>query len=164
MTNEEMLTDLIVSANQSYLEQHNVTLARKDLTFSGPTAGEFENGNNTMIRVTAHAKDVEGSYDYHYKRLDMQQAFTDLGVGQVSVDVKEIIGAGVLNALRRKYNFILYASEVETFIIDENVCTITVVGNCLVWIGTLTVYLVEQELEELSVAFPNNILNGLDRS
>jgi len=162
MTNQEMLTALIVSANQSYLEQHDVTLTAKDLTFTDPTAGEYEDGSNTMIQVSADTKDVEGSYVYHYTRLDMQQAFADIGVGQVTVDVHEIVGANVLIALREKYNFILHASEIESFVIDENVCTITVAGNCLVWIGELTVYLVEQELEELSAAFPNNVLNGLD--
>lgn len=162
MTNEEMLTALIVSANQSYLEQHDVTLTAKDLTFTDPTAGDYEDGSNTMIEVTADTKDVDGSYVYHYTRLDMQQAFADIGVGQVTVDVKEIIGAGVLNALQEKYNFILHASEVKSFVINENVCTITVVSNSLVWLGELTVYLAEQELEELSAAFPNNVLNGLD--
>lgn len=162
MTNEEMLTELIVSANQSYLDEFEVTLAAKDLTFSDPTPGDFGDGNNTMVHVTAHARDVEGSYTYQYQRLDMQEAFADLGVDQVTVDVKEIIGAGVLNALRVKYNFILHASEIETFVVVDNVCTITVVSNSLVWIGQLTVYLAEAELEELSVAFPNNVLNGLD--
>lgn len=161
MTNEEMLTSSIVSTNQSYLDEFEVTLNAKDLTFSDPTPGDF-GSNNTMVTVTAHARDVEGSYTYQYKRLDMQEAFADLGVSQVTVDVKEIIGAGVLNALRHKYNFILHASEVETFVIEDNVCTITVVGNSLVWIGQLVVYLTEAELEELSVAFPNNVLNGLD--
>lgn len=162
MTNNEMLTRLIASANQNYLDEFEVTLTAKDLTFSKPAVGDYGNGNNTAVRVTANTQFVYGSYVYHYKRLDMQQAFIDLGVPNPSVQVNDIIGAGVLNALKAKYNFILHASEVADFIIEGNVCTITVEETSLVWTGKLIVYLAEVELVELSVAFPNNVLNGLD--
>ena len=162
MTNEEMLTELIVSANQSYLEQYGVTLKAKNLTFSLPVAGEFENGANTKIHAQADGVYIEGDYVYYYKRADMQEAFADIGVVRPTVTMDEYSAADLLVELRKKYNFVIYPSEVLDLQRDGDVCTITVVSSSLVWVGQLQVWLTQDELEELAVAFPNNILNGLD--
>jgi hypothetical protein len=162
MTNKQMLTDLIVSTNQSYLDEFNVTLTAKDLTFTDPTAGDFEGGTNTMVGVTADTQFVEGSYVYYYTRLDMQQAFADIGITLPSVQVESWNGAGLLIALKNKYNFVIHASEIESLTFKDDLFTIKVVGNSLIWTGELVVSIAEITIEELSVAFPNNVLNGLD--
>lgn len=162
MTNKQMLTDLIVSTNKSYLDEFKVTLTEKDLTFTEPTAGDFAGGANTMVNVTADTQFVEGSYVYYYTRLDMQQAFADIGVPLPSVQVESWDGAGLLNALKAKYNFVIHASEISSLTFKDNLFTIKVVSNSLIWLGELVVSIAEVALEELSVAFPNNVLNGLD--
>lgn len=161
MTNEEMLTDLIVSTNQSYLDENKVTLTAKDLKFGNPTAGDWNNGANTLIGVSADTQFVEGNYAYYYSRADMQQAFAAIGVNDPIVDVPDPNAVTVLNALRKKYNFQLAASEMKDFVKDGDQYVISVVSRSLVWIGELRVSVGANQDIDLAQYLPNNVLSGL---
>lgn len=160
MTGEEMLAEMIQVANQAILEGYGVTLSTSNLSFTGLVSGEFD-GKNTKVGATARGKQITGSYVYYYNRLDMQQAFIDIGEPIVSVEILgEITPASVVTALRIKYNFVLNLNDIKDYTNVNGVVTITVTNRSFVWLGTLVLNASNGVLT-LASQFPNNVLNGL---
>lgn len=161
MTGEEMLAEMIQTANQAVLDEVGVTLSTSILSFTDLVPGEYDDGTNTKVGATARGRKVEGSFVYYYKRLDMQEAFTAIGEPDVTVGVEgEPTLSNVLIALQAKYNFILNPEDVATFSNSDGVVTIVVKDTSFVWLGSLTLT-VTDDTPILAAQFPNNVLNGL---
>lgn len=163
MTSKETLLALIASKNQSILDSFGVALTSDKISFGYPVAGDYPEGNDTMIvaSVKNHRKVRDSSYTYYYGRNDLQAAFTAIGVNEVSVKLlpDEVNINTVLNALKLKYNFQLDAIEVisDSYVGDKYSFTVT--QNSLLWKNSLTVTIVDASIL-LAEAFPNNILDG----
>lgn len=161
MTGKEMVFGMILAANQAVLDELKVTLRITDLEFSDPVVRENEGDYNTVIGATAIRGPCEGSQTYNYTRFDMQEAFADIGVTEVSVSVEgEANLVTILDALAVKHNFQLLPNEVQDFTLTQGIATIVVKPVNYVWTGQLMVT-VDEASPELSAMFPNNVLNGL---
>jgi ABC-type antimicrobial peptide transport system permease subunit len=161
MTGEEMLAEMMQTANQATLEHYGVTLSTSNLSFTDLVPGEYDGQYNTKVGATASGRQITGSYVYYYSRLDMQQAFGAIGEDTVSVTITgEVSLSSVLVALKAKYNFLLDPNDVDTYTDNSGTVVITVKATSYVWLGSLTV-IVTDDSPTLASTFPNNVLNGL---
>jgi hypothetical protein len=161
MAGVELLYDMIRTTNSAILEEYGVFLDASNLRFTELYPGVFDDGMNTAVMGTAFGTQIEGSQVYYYKRHDLTEAFHEIGVDDVTVELDgEPTYASIMYALRTKYNLPLGYEEVKTYTFDGSVATITPIDQSYVWIGTLQINVVEGSLS-LAAQFPNNVLNGL---
>lgn len=162
MTEKQILLDHLVLKNKAVLDQYKVTLRTTDLDFSDPEAGNWESGDNTRIIATMRpSRKVTGSNVYYYSRNDMQAAFAAIGFEEVPCAVEGTPDIGkVLSELARRYNFQFDPNHVLDAQQVDDQFSFGVSSKCLLWLGTLTVKIVDGYGIPLDVAFPNNVLDG----
>lgn len=163
MAEKDVLLAHLVNKNREYLQAYNVTLGVNDLDFNNPESGTFEEPGNTRIVATMRGgRRVKGSSIYFYSRNDVQEAFAEIGYPEVAVAVEgEPNIAKVLSELQARYNFRINPNDVLNYTQVEDVVTFDVHEWNLVWTGSLSVNIVDGYGIPLSVAFPNNVLDGL---
>jgi len=161
MTGVELLIGMITEANRAMLEEVNLVLTTKNIRFTDLYPGEWEGGFNTKVGATGFGPRLEGTHVYYYNRLDIQQAFVDIGVDEVVAQVVgEVTPASILAALATKHNLWLRLDDLSDYTYVDGVAVFTLKPTSYVWLGTLTVTVVNEPLT-LGVMFPFNVLNGL---
>lgn len=161
MTGEDILIGMIQEVNRETLEELNLVLTVSDIGFGDPYPGEWLNGANTKVGATARGQRLEGTYTYHYDRLDIQAAFATIGVDEVIAEVNgEVTPNKVLNTLKYKHNLWLPLDELEDFTYVDGKMTFVIKEGSYVWLGSLVVT-VEQGIPTIGALFPVNVLNGL---
>lgn len=161
MVGVELLYDMIRTKNKEVLDRYEVTLDESNLRFTELYPGDFSDDTNTTVLGTAFGSKITGSEVYFYKRHHLQEAFAEIGVDVVTVELNEpATFSSIMYALRKKYNLALDYQEVKTFTLVDNVATITPIDQSYVWVGELSVTVVDGELS-LGQQFPYNVLNGL---
>jgi hypothetical protein len=161
MTGVELLIGMIQEANRAQLEEVDLILTTKNIRFTDLYPGEWDGGFNTKVGATGFGPRLEGTHVYYYNRLDIQQAFVDIGVTEVVAQViGEVTPASILAALKEKHNLWLRLDDLSDYSYSNDVAVFTIKPTSYVWLGTLTVTVVAEALT-LGAMFPFNVLNGL---
>lgn len=164
MNSKEMLVNLFVEANQSTLQQYEITLTANNLNFANVEDGSFGSEGEFNTRVTAsttHPR-VTGVGQYTYNRLDINDWLESEGVEDPVVTiVGDVTQASFLAALKSTYNIDLASSEVTGFQHGEGSVFIEMAPASLAWTGQLIVTVIEQA-PLLGEVFSNNMLNGFE--
>lgn len=161
MTGVELLIGMITEANRAVLEEAKLTLTTSNIRFTDLYPGEWEGGFNTKVGATGFGPKLEGSHVYYYNRLDIQQAFVDIGVTEVIAEVMgDVTPASIIAALAAKHNLWLRLDDLSDYTYSNGVAVFTIKPTSYVWLGSLTVTVKEEALT-IGAMFPVNVLNGL---
>src|SRR4051812_24366627 len=107
MTGVELLIDMIQTRNQVTLDEAKITLSTSNIRFTDLYPGDYPDGMNTSVGAEGFGWEIEGTWSYNYKRLDIQQAFVDIGEPVAVVEVQgEPDFSKIMLALLAKYNLI----------------------------------------------------------
>ena len=160
MTGEDMLFNLIIAANQAVLDELKVVILQDDLLFAYPDV-EINESYNTRVGATAIKGMTQGTQTYYYSRLDITQAFADLGYDEVTVDIDTDVNiVTLLKALKLKHNLDLNFRDVQNYKQDGDIVTFDIHPRHFAYTGSLTVR-VSEDSPYLATQFPNNVLSGL---
>ena len=163
MSSKQTVLDHLVRQNQEYLDFYKVVIRIDDIDFGDPVPGNYEGGANTQLSamMRSHHR-VKGGNTYYYSRIDMQEAFAAIGYSEVPCAVEGTADIGkVIVELQNRYNFKIDMNEIIDVQQSGDDFSFGVTSKSYVWLGRLTVKIVDGYGIPLAVALPNNVLDGL---
>lgn len=153
MSSQQILLELINHDN-------DIDFTLNELDFQTPEATQ-EHERNTRLLIKAHKPGrYRGEVEIFYNRVDIAEAFTELGLDhpEVAPENSETLDA-VLAALKSQYRLDLAVAEVADHVIDEDEVLLEIAAGSLAFTGSLVVKRITPTLD-LDLAIEVDILNG----